>query len=301
MKEEPIASLTEFRPKAESAAPGQIVPPTFEKRSEPTQKGDADSPGESKNEATAESNESEPPRPVYRPTRSRGVGVTLLMQLFRLSTKFVPIAGVLAGGYSSYTYFFGPVPVVEKAVMELGGGRHGPAEKSKVAQMLAQTRDVVAKSDARVLAANALADGPVGDSFDAEELAVTTTSVAARELTVPEPASISILDQFSSFEAERAAIKTEPSSTYSFQQTAELEPEVISEVEPSSDFLAWAQNLKIGGVRKGSEPRVFINGLTLKVGSKADHGLGITFVGLTEDGMALVFRDTTNATVIKRY
>ena len=50
-----------------------------------------------------------PPMPIRR-----GLGAGLLVRLFALSTKLVPIAGVLVGGYYSYTYFFGPVPVVDR-------------------------------------------------------------------------------------------------------------------------------------------------------------------------------------------
>jgi hypothetical protein len=67
-----------------------------------------------------------------------------LIQWFRLSTKFVPIAGVLVGGYYSYAYCFGSVPVIEAATAKLGLAEMGPKQESKVNQMLQQTREAVA-------------------------------------------------------------------------------------------------------------------------------------------------------------
>lgn len=231
---------------------------------------------------------------------SRGQGISLFVQLFRLTTKFVPIAGVLVGGYFSYAYFFGSVPIVEAAAVKLGIAESAPREESKVSQMLQQTRDVVASSNARVLTANALADDTVDGLLASADSVVATIKTVPRVQTNQPAPVVSIMDQFSSFEAERAVVKTPPQSTFA-PEPERLEPEVISVVKPSGVFLQWVQELKIGGVRSGSVPRALINGLTLKVGSKANHQLGITFEGLTNDGKALVFRDETNAMVTKHF
>ena len=237
--------------------------------------------------------------------RPRWIGATVLIQLFRLSTRFIPIAGVLVGGYYGYSYFFGPVSVIEEAAASLGVAELSPKQESKVNQMLQQTRDAVAASDARVHAANALADVAISGVMDGAESVlsegVKLVADPGAETVAAKP--VAILDQFASFEAERAATEADApvaTSTFTFAQTG-VESEVVSEVEPTNGFLLWIQQANIGGVRKGSAPKALINGITLKVGSKADHHLGITFEGLTEDGQALVFRDQTNAVVTKPF
>jgi hypothetical protein len=148
-----------------------------------------------------------------------------------------------------------------------------------------------------------LADGAVGGVLEVAETGWSEGVSLKSEFVNPDaaPAPVAIMDQFASFEVERAAVVAPIStSTYAPAQT-EAEPEVVSEEEPSNGFRLWIQQANIGGVRTGSTPKALINGITLKVGRQADHHLGITFEGLTADGQALVFRDQTNAVVTKPY
>jgi hypothetical protein len=107
-----------------------------------------------------------------------GFGPELLIRLFSLITKFGPIAGVLVGGYYSYTYFFGPVTVVEAAAARLGASPTASAAQSKVGQMLQQTRDVVSANDSRVGVASSLA-GDVAAGFTESEESQGNVSTTA--------------------------------------------------------------------------------------------------------------------------
>ena len=239
-----------------------------------------------------------------------GWGAGLLIRLFALSTKFVPIAGVLVGGYYSYTYFFGPVPVVEAAAARLGAA---PASSggSKAGQMLQQTRDVVAANDSRVGFANALA-GDLTEGFpetaepeSADPLPVSLAVLPPIEAKVeaPPPApKVAILDQLAMFEAERA----QQDAVAREVETVAIEPgpepeKVVSSVPPSARFRQWASELRISGVRTGDSPKVMVNGLTLGVGGTIDHRLGITFEGLAQNDQVLVFKDRTDALLTVEY
>jgi hypothetical protein len=105
---------------------------------------------------------------LSKSSRSRGpkrsafkwAGVTVFIKLFRLSVKFIPVAGALAAAVYGYTYFFGSIPLVDSIKREFGM-EVAPATQteSRVNQMLGQTQDAIASSDARVHLGNAIAAG----------------------------------------------------------------------------------------------------------------------------------------------
>lgn len=69
----------------------------------------------------------------------------------------------------------------------------------------------------------------------------------------------------------------------------------------SARFHLFVDKLKIGGIRFGPPPRLFIEGLTYKPGDVVDQRLGIIFVGLDVTRKEIVFKDGTGAMVRRRY
>lgn len=69
----------------------------------------------------------------------------------------------------------------------------------------------------------------------------------------------------------------------------------------NSRLYIFIDQLKVGGVRMGPPPRLFIEGLTYKPGDVIDQRLGIIFVGVNVSTKELVFKDRTGAVVRRRY
>lgn len=261
-----------------------------------------------------------PPAPIYKSSNTsamfhssgntapphvpppKWIGVEIGIKLFRLSIKFLPIAVVLAGGFYSYSYFFGSVPIVESTLVALGAEPSSePKTPSKAAQLIQQTRDVVAASDRRVLFANSLAEDPVTALPPSENPIPTEfTPPTSSSPNHPPPAAshVTILDRLAMFEAERA--DTSISSAPPRHQPDNIEP-IISPVEPSVNFRRWVAELEVKGLRRGELNRVFINDLAIDIGDIVNHRLGIIFAGLGEADTVLVFKDATGALVTKSY
>lgn len=109
-----------------------------------------------------------------KPSSFKWGGITVLIKLFRLSVKFIPIAGALAGAVYSYTYFFGSIPIVDAIKAELGFTvEKQEKQESRVSKMLEQTRGVVAANDSRVDLGNAIATGDVSTADAIESGEVT--------------------------------------------------------------------------------------------------------------------------------
>ncbi len=68
-----------------------------------------------------------------------------------------------------------------------------------------------------------------------------------------------------------------------------------AEVQPSMQFRAFVDRLKIGGFRIGPPARVFIRGITYKEGDVIDQDLGVVFVGVDPKTEALLFKDGSGA------
>jgi hypothetical protein len=91
----------------------------------------------------------------------------------------------------------------------------------------------------------------------------------------------------------------------------EVEPVVVKPAEPvvpvvapppapTVAFKAWVENLRVSGVRAGSNPRVFIGGTAYAPGDLVNPQLGITFVGYNAEIRMLTFKDATGAKVDRR-
>lgn len=76
---------------------------------------------------------------------------------------------------------------------------------------------------------------------------------------------------------------------------------VQAEIEASQAFRTFVADAKISGVFQGTPPRAFINGRLIRVGETVDPSLGITFESVDPKAKSIVFKDSTGATVARRY
>lgn len=244
---------------------------------------------------------------------SRGVGSGLFalgVRFLVLGVKLLPLAGVMVGGYYTYTYYFGPVPIVQRLLHP--GAAPVPPPKSKVAVMMDMTRDVVAKNNRRIDFANELANEGVDldtlkDPAAARKPAATGAMVSAPvAVTVAAPASPAAGPAVAS---RNAPLDAGPSETLAVGGTngisvaiANQSAVVLSgESDPSPEFIDWVKRIDVGGVRSGRDPRAIIDGVTRDAHDVANFGLKIEFVGVDETQKLLIFRDDSGARVGKRY
>ena len=98
------------------------------------------------------------------------------------------------------------------------------------------------------------------------------------------------------------------SGTISTTVTTDLAPGVTvtteavqAEVEASQSFRTFVADAKISGVFQGTPPRAFINGRLIRVGETVDSSLSIRFESVDPKTKNIVFKDSTGATVSRRY
>lgn len=168
-------------------------------------------------------------------------GITVVIKLFRLSVKFVPLALAIIGGIIGYTYFFGSNPMVDAVKKQLGMEVFSPeVQEARVKQMLEQTKSAIAASDARVHLGNAIATGDdeTSDGIETGQLTFTSTpspqvtpAAAAAQIARPQkPAGPSMTEKVTEAVGEKigdvlASLKTEqpsaPASTRELAQSGE--------------------------------------------------------------------------------
>lgn len=71
----------------------------------------------------------------------------------------------------------------------------------------------------------------------------------------------------------------------------------VAAAPPSAAFKQWAKKLKIGGMRPGANPRVFIERTTYEVGDLVEPQMGIRFDGYNPETRLLRFKDRSGAVV----
>jgi outer membrane biosynthesis protein TonB len=69
---------------------------------------------------------------------------------------------------------------------------------------------------------------------------------------------------------------------------------------PSMAFRAWAENLRISGMRGGSNPRIFIGGTAYQKGDLVNPQMGIVFDDYIDATRTIVFKDKSGAKVERR-
>ncbi len=90
-----------------------------------------------------------------------------------------------------------------------------------------------------------------------------------------------------------------PAPVVEVAKPAEPEPPPPPPVA-SAAFKAWVENARIGGVRAGSNTRVFIDRTSYAVGDLVNPQLGIIFEGYNAETRMLTFKDATGAKVERR-
>jgi hypothetical protein len=90
--------------------------------------------------------------------------------------------------------------------------------------------------------------------------------------------------------------------------TVELAPGVTATTESikavpnaSAAFRSFVASAKISGVYQGTPPRAFINGRLVRMGEMVDEMMEIHFDSVDSDTRSIVFKDSTGATVSRRY
>lgn len=122
-------------------------------------------------------------------------------------------------------------------------------------------------------------------------------------------------------ESVLGAFKNPAPSLFSSQEPAPAEPTIIaseratappvgpvpaSELAPSPSlhlpgedagaaFRSWVDNVKISGVRVGSNPRILVGKVSFNRGDVVDEKLGIVFVGYDQDRRMVRFQDSSGA------
>ena len=90
--------------------------------------------------------------------------------------------------------------------------------------------------------------------------------------------------------------------------TVELTPGVMATTESvkavpnaSSAFRTFVASARISGVYQGTPPRAFINGRLVRTGEMIDSTMEIYFDSVDLATRSVVFKDSTGATVSRRY
>jgi hypothetical protein len=71
--------------------------------------------------------------------------------------------------------------------------------------------------------------------------------------------------------------------------------------EPTPQFRAFVDHLKINGVRAGPPARLFVDGIACRPGDVLDHDLGVVFDSVDAATSQIVFKDATGAVVRRRF
>ncbi|MDP3071212.1 MAG: hypothetical protein Q8N18_13060 [Opitutaceae bacterium] len=75
----------------------------------------------------------------------------------------------------------------------------------------------------------------------------------------------------------------------------------VEAASASPAFVAWVVNAKINGIFQGTPARAMINGRLVRAGEIVDPALGISFDHIEADRKQIIFKDTTGATVVRKY
>ena len=137
---------------------------------------------------------------------------------------------------------------------------------SAAVRAIQQTRQVVAKNDARVAVVNAIVD-----SIDSTKPDPVPPTAAPKEASAP---------------------------------IASANPPGAISVRPAVDpgvFQTAVDRLKIAGVFSGAEPRINIDGQMFKYGDIVDRSVGLRLIGIDPVGHVILFSNMDNVTFKKNY
>lgn len=78
-------------------------------------------------------------------------------------------------------------------------------------------------------------------------------------------------------------------------------PAMSGSAESSAAFVAFADAMRINGVFQGNPARASINGRIVRAGALLDASLGVTFDGIDPRSREIILKDTSGATIRKKY
>ena len=165
-----------------------------------------------------------------------------------------------------------PPPVLSPRPVVVKPQQVAPAEPASLAgKLVEKAKDVAAEHDA------GLAD-PVAEVIEPEEGIQFIPATAAEE----------------------EKVSTTSQSQISANITATVTT-VVEAAEASAEFNSHVAGLSITGVFQGKPARALINGRLFNEGDVVDISLGITFDNVESETRSIIFRDTTGATVKRKY
>lgn len=183
-------------------------------------------------------------------------------------------------GYFAWTIFMAPPPPVilppRPAVVQPTPTPPEPAEPAAPTSLPGQ---LIAKAETAAASHGANLTDPVDE--------ILTSETPAPQVAAPEATSESKVAATS--QSEIAPGVTATTTT------------MLATVEASAAFQAFVAEMRINGVFQGSPARALINGHTVAEGEVVDIGLGIVFDHIEADSKQIIFRDSTGATVRRKY
>lgn len=258
----------------------------------------------------------------------------VLLRLFMLVAKLIPVALLLGAGYYGYQSFLGPVSEEERQAYlnsPVAGAADGIENmpKSRAGLMIQQAKDAVAAHDSHVHAANAMAENvdDLEKIAEAVEQSHQATRPATPARTEPAPSGPAVtLDLEGATRAQQrrdaglaAAPATGGSSAEGIQVRQKDGPAPLglrasvtgngvtvaqpttNGNEPAAAFRQWVAAATVSGVMTGSQARAMVNGRVVTEGETVESRLGIVFDRVVADHRVIVFKDATGASVGKRY
>jgi hypothetical protein len=128
---------------------------------------------------------------------------------------------------------------------------------------------------------------------------VVVPPVQPKKIPVPEKAPVAV---------EPLPIEPVPTERVATTATVEISPGVTATTESikavanaSPAFRTFVASAKISGVYQGTPARAFINGRLVRTGEIVDEMMEIYFDSVDQATRSIIFKDSTGATVSRRY
>lgn len=240
-----------------------------------------------------------PKLPIFKPSSTKPIHIHLSekpakpaeppkvrpqdRKAFKLSVSAVAAIAVIGLGTAAFFAF--------KTFQDL----RGPRSARSIAPETAAPRSATGNAPgvSKVSAAKAISEFQPAPASQAGRLIQ-----AARKVTSREDAEMNdILSAGSSGEISPTRTIREVSHA-----TGPTTPQAMSSsLETSTAFVAFADAIRINGVFQGNPARASINGRIVRAGALLDASLGVTFDGIDPRSREIILRDTSGATIRKKY
>lgn len=240
-----------------------------------------------------------PKSPIFKPSPTKPIHIHLSekpskpaeapkvrpqdRKAFKLSVSAVAVLAVIGLGIAAFFAF--------KTFQDL----RGPRSARSIVQETAIPRSAAGNAPG---VSKVSASKPSSESQPAPASQAGRLIQAARKVTSREDAEMNdILSAGSSGETSPA--RTIREDSHATGPTAS--PAMSSSPETSASFVAFADAIRINGVFQGNPARASINGRIVRAGALLDASLGVTFDGIDPRSREIILRDTSGATIRKKY